>query len=78
METKKLKKDEKITLKDYVEGLSKVKGLSEKQLFIRRIMNECNVSENCVRNWVYKKPREEENIQIIEKIMGISRKYLWQ
>lgn len=78
METKKVKKGEKMTLKDYVNGLSRVKGLSEKQLFIRQIMDECNVTENTVRNWLYKQPREEENIRKIEDLLGISREDLWR
>lgn len=71
-------KTEKMTLKDYYARLEHKK--PPKQSFIDAVAKLCNVTDVCVRNWVWgvRKPRKEEHIKILEELTGIERKYLWK
>lgn len=78
MKTKETKNLRKMTLKDYVESLSKIRPKSPRQKFIDEITARCNVKEMTARSWFNKMPPYEEYIRIIEEITGISREDLWK
>lgn len=78
MQTEKLKKQRKMTLKDYYESLGSVK--PPKQTFIDTVVEKCGVRANTVRRWVYDnaKPQSEEHIKFLEELTGIERSELWK
>lgn len=61
----------KITLKEYYSALPKV--VYPKTEFIRRVAEECHVSESTVRNWIRFgwKPADSANANKLSEITGI-------
>ncbi|MBR1775075.1 MAG: hypothetical protein IJ759_06070 [Bacteroidales bacterium] len=78
MQTKKNKKSQKMTLKDYYDSLERE--TPPKQKFVEDIASKCSVQEQTVRSWIYgrAKPKEEWHIKVLEEITGIERSELWK
>lgn len=74
------KKTSKITLKDYYKSLPKPVTFSEKQKFLERIAQRCDVSDTTVRNWCMYgfKPQKKEHVAILAEETGIPAEDLFE
>lgn len=66
-------KSRKITLRDYYKSLPEPVIIAEKQKFVERIANLCDVSTATVRNWCQygMRPQKQKYIEILVQETGI-------
>lgn len=76
----KAEKNKKNTLKDYYKSLAKPVVFSEKQRFLERIAERCEVSDTTVRNWCMYgfRPQKPKYLKILSEETGIPEENLFQ
>ncbi len=77
MASRNEEKRQKITLKDYYEGLPAAS--YPKTEFLNRLSTLCNTSTATVRNWIrgVAKPHKNKCIEILARETGIPKECLW-
>lgn len=72
-------KNKRITLRDYYMALPKPVVTSEKQRFLERIAERCEVSDTTVRNWCMYgfRPQKQKYIDILSEETGIPARDLF-
>lgn len=71
-------KKKKMTLKGYYEAIPLHS--APRKAFIRRVMEECGVSEQTVRNWCLYgiQAQSREHVKALSRLTGIKEENLWE